>query len=90
MPRGSKGVRHWRRMEPRDPVRFLVLGIIRRAILDAAGEDRCPLWAEITAREFLMSEEYRAFCEYLGVRPSLAKEAAKKAMDGSTRRSYWL
>ena len=68
----SYALRHHRKVAIREPVRFLVLGIIRRAVLDAVGLDNTPDRHVASARAFLVGEDFREFCGWLGVRPSLA------------------
>ena len=69
----SYALRHQRRVDIGDPIRFLILGMIRRAVLDAAGLDCAPKEDVASARAFLNSDDYRELCNWLGIRPSLAR-----------------
>lgn len=70
----SYAMRHHQRAQIDDPVRFLIMGIIRRAVLDAGGRD-CQAQKHVaSAQAFLNSDDYREMCDWLGVRPSLAKQ----------------
>lgn len=69
------------RVQVNDPMRLLVLGIIRRAVLDAGGKDCQGQKHVASALTFLNSDDYRAMCDWLGARPSLAHQLREKTSE---------
>jgi hypothetical protein len=51
----------------------LMLLIIFQAMRDAQGRDDVTPEEQADAVRFLASEDYRFFCDFLGIRPSLAR-----------------
>ena len=63
------------------PWRYLLLGIINRAMLDAGrGNEYVSPAARKSACHFLQSQLYRDICDYLGIPPRVAQEEAEKAI----------
>lgn len=54
-------------------VERLMLLIIFQALRDAEGRDDVTPEEQADAIRFLQSEDYRFFCDHLGIRPSLVK-----------------
>lgn len=54
-------------------VKRLMLLIIFQAMRDAAGRDDAGPEEIADAKRFLKSDDFRFFCDHLGIRPSLAE-----------------
>ena len=61
-------------------VERLMLLIIFQAARDAAGRDNASAWEVADAKRFLHSEDFYFFCDYLGIRPSLARRLAETGL----------
>jgi hypothetical protein len=59
-------------------VERLMLLIIFQAARDAIGRDGASAWEQADAQRFLHSDDFYFFCDYVGVRPSLARALAVK------------
>jgi hypothetical protein len=54
-------------------VERLMLLIIFQAVRDSLGRDGAGPYEQADARRFLRSDDFYFFCDYLGIRPSLAR-----------------
>ncbi len=59
-------------------VERLMLLIIFQAARDAIGRDGASPWEQADAQRFLASDDFYFFCDYLGVRPSLAQALGER------------